>query len=237
MADGWDDDDEDYDEEEEDEEEEEKDSKEDKKDEKKDKEPEKKKEEKKEDKKEGSSPKSRSTKINLTNIKLGLKGLATKMKDMNTKQKEFSKRLDYSVTSTINGMRKALQEERREAIIKNTICPSFSRVIKNAIGLAALGIATGGVTIPIITAMAGFALNKKLMDKERVLILDEIETEIEVIEKEMAIAESNNQLKKYRTLLRYKKELQRTYQRIKYNVKISKNLSINNGTPGSSTED
>jgi hypothetical protein len=52
------------------------------------------------------------------------------------------------------------------------------------------------------------------------LLLDEIETELEVLEKEIAMADSKNQIKKYRALLQYKKNLQRQYQRIKYNIKV-----------------
>ena len=56
------------------------------------------------------------------------------------------------------------------------------------------------------------------------LLLDEIETELEVLEKEIAIADSKNQIKKYRTLLQYKKNLQRQYQRIKYNLRVGKDI-------------
>lgn len=60
--------------------------------------------------------------------------------------------------------------------------------------------------------------------KERVLLLDEIEIELEVLDKEIAAAESRNQLKKYRELLRYKKDLQRQYQRIRYNLRVGKDI-------------
>ena len=53
---------------------------------------------------------------------------------------------------------------------------------------------------------------------------DEIETELEVVEKELSIAESNNQIKKYRALLQYKKDLQRQYQRIRYNIRVGKDI-------------
>jgi hypothetical protein len=43
-------------------------------------------------------------------------------------------------------------------------------------------------------------------------------------DKELAIADSNNQINKYRALLQYKKDLQRQYQRIKYNIRIGKDI-------------
>lgn len=162
--------------------------------------------------------------LNLNDIKLGLMGLRQKFKDMSNKEKELSRNLDNSVRSVVNGMKQSMSSNRREAIIKGSIIPSFSNCIKTAIGLAGLGIITNGVVVPIIVAVGGLAVSKKLNDKERALLLDEIETELEVVDKEISIAESNNKIKKYRALLRYKKELQRQYQRIRYNLKIGKNL-------------
>ena len=76
----------------------------------------------------------------------------------------------------------------------------------------------------LIAAIGGFALSKKLTKRERLLLLDEIETELEVVDKELSIADSNNEIKKYRELLKYKKDLQRQYQRIKYNIRIGKDI-------------
>lgn len=162
--------------------------------------------------------------INLNNIKLGLMGLKQKFKDMNHKQKEMSRNLDNSVRSVVNSMKQALVSDRREAIIKGSIIPSFSRCIKAGIGLTIMGVLTNGVVVPVIVAVGGLAVSKKLNDKERALLLDEIETELEVVEKELSIADSNNQIKKYRALLQYKKELQRQYQRIRYNIRVGKDI-------------
>ena len=38
------------------------------------------------------------------------------------------------------------------------------------------------------------------------------------------MADSKNQIKKYRALLKYKKDLQRQYQRIKYNIRVGKDI-------------
>lgn len=164
--------------------------------------------------------------INLNNIKLGLAGLRQKFKDMNNKEKEMCRNLDNSVRSVVTNMKRALVSNRREAIIKGSLIPSFSRCIKAGIGLTILGVLTNGPTIPIIVALGGFAVSKKLNDRERLLILDEIETELEVVEKELSMADSNNQMKKYRALLQYKKELQRQYQRIRYNIRTNNKRAI-----------
>ena len=70
-------------------------------------------------------------------------------------------------------------------------------------------------------------MSKKLTKKERLLLLDEIETELEVVDKEIQMADSNNQINKYRALLQYKKELQRQYQRIRYNIRVGKDILPN----------
>lgn len=172
-------------------------------------------------------------KISLNGIKLGLKGLQTKFKDMNNKQKEMSKNMDNSVRALVKGMKDTMTNDRREAIIKGSVIPSFSRCLKNGIALAFLGIASQNVAVPVIAAIGGLAMSKRLNKKERLLLLDEIETELEVIDKELQLADSNNQINKYRALLQYKKELQRQYQRIRYNIRVGKDIvSSTNGVPG-----
>ena len=92
------------------------------------------------------------------------------------------------------------------------------------------GLAAGGwipVFVPVVTALGAFALDKKLTKREKLLLLDEIDTELDVIEKELSMADANGEINKYRALLRYKKDLQRQYQRIRYNIRIGKDISPN----------
>ena len=162
--------------------------------------------------------------INLNTMKLYLEGLKNKMKQMSTKEKELSRNLDNNFRRLVKSMKDALISDRREAIIKGSVIPSLSKCIKIAVGLAGLGVVTGNPIIPLMTAIGGFAVSKRLTQKERILLLDEIETELEVLDKEIAMAESKNQMKKLRTLLKYKKDLQRQYQRIRYNVRVGKDI-------------
>lgn len=177
------------------------------------------------------------TSLNMNNVMLALKGLGAKIKDFNTKQKEVSRNLDMAMKSFIDGIKKADSNERREQIIKGSILPSFSKCMKAAIGLILIGVATGGVIVPIITAIGGFALDKKLTEKEKLLILDEIDTELEVIDKELALADQNNQLNKYRALLKIKKDLQRQYQRIRYNIRVGSDGAMFDSNVGMNKHD
>lgn len=167
--------------------------------------------------------------INLSSMKLYLEGLKSKMKNMSAKEKEVSRNMDNYFRLFVKAMKNALVSDRREAIIKGSVIPSFSRCVKYAIGLAGMGLITGNPLVPLLTAITGLAVSKRLTQKERMLLLDEIETELEVIDKEISMAESKNQMKKYRQLLNYKKNLQRQYQRIRYNIRIGKDI-----LPGSS---
>lgn len=158
----------------------------------------------------------------LANIKLGLNGLKTKIKDLDTKQKEACRNLDNAGRAFATATKNALVSDNREAIIKGQVVPSFSRCIKGAIILA--GVAHFYLPAAVIGAIGALALSHKLTKTERLLLLDEIETELEVVDKELQIADSNNQTNKYRELLKIKKNLQRQYQRIKYNVRVGKDI-------------
>lgn len=162
--------------------------------------------------------------ININSLKLSLEGLKAKFKDMNQKQKELTKQVDNASKMFVKGMKDALISDRREAIIKGSVIPSFSKCIKISILLIGSGFIAGNIAVPVIGAIGGFAASKRLTKKERLLLLDEIETELQVLEKEISLAESNNQMNKYRALLRTKKDLQRQYQRIRYNIRVGKDI-------------
>ena len=160
--------------------------------------------------------------VNLNSIKLGLQGLKAKFKDLNTKQKEATQNLDNAARAFTTATKNALVSDRREAIIKGSVIPSFSRCIKASILLA--GVAHFSLPAAVIGALGALAISAKLTRDERLLLLDEIETELEVVDKELQIADSNNQTNKYRELLKYKKNLQRQYQRIRYNIRVGKDI-------------
>ena len=154
--------------------------------------------------------------FNLHGLKLGLKGLAAKFKSMGSKSKEISRNLDSSVRNMVKGFKDSQDNERREQIIKGSVIPSFSKCIKTGILMAGSAIFDPThIVAPAIIAIGGFAINHNLTRKEKILLLDEIETELDVVEKEINLADGENDMKKYRALLTYRKNLQRQYQRIR----------------------
>ena len=164
--------------------------------------------------------------VNLNSIKLSIEGLRKKAKMLGTKEKEMSRNLDATMNHFMNSMQNALTNDRREAIIKGSVIPSFSRCIKYGIALAGIGLINP--IAAVITAFCSLALSKNLTRKERSLLIDEIDIELRVLDKEISNAENNNNMKKYRELITYQKKLQREKQRIKYNIKIGKDLPDSN---------
>lgn len=179
--------------------------------------------------KENKKPKKEEKIMSFNNIKLFQMGLKKKMKDLSAKEQGFCRNLDGSFSRLVKSMQQALVSDRREAIIKGSVIPSLSKAIKW--GCVIAGTAIINPIAPVVTAIGAFAMSKKLTKKERTLLLDDIEIELKVIDKEIGIAESDNNTKKMRALMKEQRNLQRQYQRIKYNIRVGKDL-IPGGTTG-----
>lgn len=133
------------------------------------------------------------------------------------KEKEISRDIDITTANLKKGIQKALTSDRREAIIKGSIIPSFSKLIKLGIagaGLFAINPALGG-----ITAFTYIITSKLLNNKEKNLLLDEIKVELDVVEKELEAADRDGDTAKYRKLLTFKRKLNRERQRLEYGLK------------------
>lgn len=162
--------------------------------------------------------------INLNSLRLSLEGLKSSFKNFNQKQQEASKKADFQSRQFSKALKNAFISDKRESIIKGSVIPSFSKLCRWGLVLAGLGIITHNPIVPAIAAIGAFGVSKHLTKQERLLLLDDIETELEVVDKELQMADSKNQMKKYRALLKYKKDLQRQYQRIKYNIRVGKDI-------------
>lgn len=152
-----------------------------------------------------------------TTVKLAGKAVATKVKDLSNKEKEISRTIDAYSDTIIKKTKDAMVSNKRESIIKGSVVPSFSKMIKSA---AALGV-VGAVTNPVVAAIGavgGLATSKYLTEKERKILLEEIEVELKVVEEQIDKYKDNPA--KYRQLLTYQRKLQRESQRIRYGIKI-----------------
>lgn len=152
-----------------------------------------------------------------TTVALSAKAAKDKATKISSKEKEISRTIDAYSNTMSKSIKNALTSNRREAIIKGSVIPSFSRIIKAGLAVGAVGIITNPV-IAAISALGLFATSKYLTIKEKNLLLDEIEIELEVIEKQLDKCEDNP--KKYKQLLTYQRKLQRESQRIRYGLKV-----------------
>ena len=163
------------------------------------------------------------TKLKIANKKVTNKAnvvksrVVNKAKELNTKQKMTSEKLDNFVDNFYDKAQRQLSNKNREQVIKGNILPSFSTIIKMAIGSAGLGIINPA--LGAISFVGGLAVSKKGTKKEKQYILDEIEVQLELVEKKISYAESNNDMKALENLLKIKQRLQREKQRIIYNGK------------------
>ena len=152
--------------------------------------------------------------LNVAGLKL--RNSLTKMSD---KERAVSKSLDVGMNNFKKGIERALTNDNREAIIKGSILPSFSKIVKLAIVNAGL-VALGQPVVAVIGTIAYFAMSSKFKAKERQMVVDELEIELDMCERYINIAESKNDMVALRQLLTTKKELQRQLQRIKYKMKV-----------------
>ena len=166
----------------------------------------------KDDKKSG-----RKDKFSLETLKMTLVNFKKKFRDLRGKEQELWRNIDIASSQLYRGIQKALTSDRREAIIKGSIIPSLSKCIKFAISVGAIGAFTGPVGAAI-TAVGILGASKLLNERERRLLYDEIETELQVVEKQIQLAEGEGNMNQYRFLLNYQKKLRREKYRIRYGV-------------------
>ena len=159
-------------------------------------------------------------KVNLNTVKLALQNGKAKLKDLSMKEKSMWQAADAQASGMMKSIEKAMTSDRREAIIKGNIIPRFSSLIKSSMALAAVGIMFGPAPA-LIAAIGALGISSALNTREKKLLLDEIDTELKVVEKQIDIAQNDGDMNQYRFLLNYQKKLTREYQRIKYGLKVS----------------
>lgn len=169
-----------------------------------------------EDQGDGDSEKKAINSIN--DVKLAWQGVKAKMKGASAKEQEMSRDLDMEFNHLLRTFKSLYQTDHREEIITGEVNHSISKIIKIGIALAGIGVAAHSVVIPVIGAVALFAKSKHTSLKEKKLILDEIDIELQVLEREIQRAEQSGSTKKYRQLLTIQKNLQRRRQEIYYGL-------------------
>lgn len=158
--------------------------------------------------------------FNLNTLKMAVVNFKKKFRDLKGKEQELWRNIDISTSQLTRGIQKALTSDRREAIIKGSIIPSFSKCIKFAISIGAINAFAGPVGAAI-SAVGMLGASKVLNERERRLLYDEIDTELQVVEKQIQMAEGEGNMNQYRFLLNYQKKLKREKYRIKYGIQMT----------------
>ena len=160
----------------------------------------------------------------VNSLKLASEKLKKNIQKLSDKDRTISKNVDVSLSQLRKSMENSLTNENREAVIKGSILPSSSKIIKLAITTGALWLVNPAVAV--ITALGYLGLSAKHKRKERQLILDELEVELKMCEKYIDIAESKNDMKALKQLLTIQKNLKRQEQRIRYKMKVDFNQNV-----------
>lgn len=168
----------------------------------------------------------------LQSASIQLRNIMTKLSDT---EKNMSRTIDSNVNTFSRAVERAFTNDNREAVIRGSIIPSASKVIKMAIVTAAAWAVQPALAV--IGVLGYVAVSKTTQAKERQLILDEIDTELQMTEKYLRIAEDKNDMKATRQLLRTQRDLQRQRQRVKYKMKVfNQRTNLTGGTPSSDTD-
>lgn len=160
----------------------------------------------------------------INSLKLASEKLKKNIQKLSDKDKTISKNVDVSLSQLRKSMENSLTNENREAVIKGSVLPSSSKIIKLAITTGALWLVNPAIAV--ITALGYLGMSAKHKRKERQLILDELEVELKMCEKYIDIAESKNDMKSLKQLLTIQKNLKRQYQRIRYKMKVDFNQNV-----------
>jgi F0F1-type ATP synthase membrane subunit b/b' len=140
-------------------------------------------------------------------------------KALSDKDKKISQDIDVAVDGFKQSVERYFSTESREQVLRGSILPSASKLLKMCLvaGLAAWMIHPLAAVIGILGYIG---VSKHAQSKERQAILDEIDTELEMVDRYIQEADNKNDMKALKNLLNTKKRLKREKHRIRYKMKI-----------------
>lgn len=147
-------------------------------------------------------------------LKLAAINIKDKIHTVSDKAKSSINTINTYANKIKTSIEMAMTNSNRESVIKGSILPKFSTML----GL----ILTSGIAIAlkvnigiIVVGWLGiFACRLGMTKKERQMILDEIETDIDIIDKKIANAEREEDFEQYKQLTLLSKKLKREKVRI-----------------------
>lgn len=153
----------------------------------------------------------------ISKLKIASENLKRSMFKLKDKDKQLSMKLDSELNRTMKSAKKAMISDSRENIIKGTFLPSVSKCIHIAIASGAAYLVNP--VLAVIGLLGFIGCSKSINEKERNLILDDIDIEISMCDKYMKLAEDKDDLAAVREIMKTKRDLERQRARILYNKK------------------
>lgn len=150
-------------------------------------------------------------------LKIASENLRRTALNLKDKDKQLSMKLDSELNRTMKAAKKAMISDSREQIIRGSFLPSASKCIH--IALAAGAAYLINPVLAVIGLIGFIGCSKVLSEKERNLILDDIDVEIKMCDKYLKIAEDKEDLTAVREIMKTKRDLERQRSRILYNKK------------------
>lgn len=138
---------------------------------------------------------------------------------MSDKEKEFSARMDTSLSGFKSSVESYFKTSSRESVLKGQILPKASTILKTALGFGLVAWLINPI-VSVIGLLGYIGVSKFATIKERQAIIDEIDIELQMVDKYLEKADQQGDLKATKNLLKTKKRLQKERLRIKYKMKM-----------------
>ena len=130
---------------------------------------------------------------------------------------KLSNTIDTTAAKLQDDIKIAFTSKNREAIIKGRVIPSLSQLIKVALATSAIGYFINPIA-GALSFLGAMAISSKATKQERKVILDEIDVKIKVMNKKIAKAEAEDNMKDYEDYLKIKKVLETEKKKILYRL-------------------
>lgn len=160
----------------------------------------------------------------LNTIKLGWRGFLRKVnqaKNVGSRVKENIR----DATSKLNHFLKSAEDfansHAKDTVIDRQLIPAMKALWKTAIPLAAAGIITQNPAVSMVGAVIALVNSGKTSKDAKYRMVQELDTELKVLDRSIQNAESNGSTEEYRNLLRTRDKLKNQRAKIKYGMSRS----------------
>ena len=141
--------------------------------------------------------------------------------------KAFFDSIDKKVEDFFAATKELSEVKDREKVIKGNVLPKASTIIKFSLAAVPISLINlpVGVCISVVGALGSIAMSKKSTEKQRVILLEELEMHLSIVERKIQKAQAADDEKAEIELVRLKNKLVREKARIKYNLKVTTDMA------------